>query len=520
MHNKKKLLIYTTFPYWPRLETELEIADLHLNQGYDVTLLACMGELVICPENQKHLKLKCMSCTSRLRSGYKWLGSNSATLIKLYNVSSEQRRIIDKMMLTTIGCWEDLRSIQIDGDDVGEATFNELVSHFRNTQPNFNQKNIGIAELLLETALVTHFSILNHLKEIKPDKLILFNGRIAAYRPALRVGVSLGIDTKVFEVHASNFDRYVFLDNIYTNDPAIGKDILSAYEQSKYTEEEKNRIASDWYMDRETGSIKRQLLYAHKQARGYISNDLKKYDPRLKVGFFISSEDEFVAENRSPFYKDQNEAIARISEDLKNEKILLIVRGHPNLMGLNNAQVKGLREVCSNRSNVKYIPPESKVSTYELMKLCDVVLVFVSTSGIEAVHKGKPCIVMGPAVYKGFGGTIEPNSHEQLIKLLKESAECGHIPDQYMPTEQAMRRAATIYAFGLLESGIKLLYQKPTTFFKTSWIEKNGVRSYIRPHLFFRASDFILRCVGIPGRLVKRLYNRSYIFMDKYNRAN
>lgn len=504
MSNKKKLLIYLTFPYWPRLETELEIADLHLNEGYDVTLLACMGELIICPENQKHLKLKCMSCTSRLRSGYKWLGNNRATLKRLYNVSSEQRRIIDKMMLQPIDSWEDMRSIQIDSDDVGEAAFNEFVSQTRETQPDFNKKNIGITKHLLENALITHFSILNHLVEEKPDKLILFNGRIAAYRPALRVGVSLGIDTKVFEVHAANFDRYVFLDNTYTNDPAIAKDFIMAYEQSKYTEEEKNMIASNWYEDRETGSVSRQLLYAHNQARGYISNDIKK-DSRLKVGFFISSEDEFVAENRSPFYKNQNEAIARISDDINNEKILLIVRGHPNLIGLNNAQVKGLQEVCSNRNNVKYIPPESKVSTYELMQVCDVVLVFVSTTGIEAVHKCKPCIVMGPAVYKGFGGTIEPNSHEELIKLLKQSAEYGHIPEQYMPTEKAMELAATIYAFGLLESGIKLLYQKPSTFFKTSWIEKNGVRTYIRPHLFYRTTDFILRCVGIPGRLVKRL---------------
>ena len=321
----------------------------------------------------------------------------------------------------------------------------------------------------------------------------------------------MGIYTKVFEVHFANYDRYMLTTNSYPHDPSvIAKDILLAYQQSIYTEEEKNTIASKWFKEREEGAIHKQFLLAHKQIRGLVSNDLK-HDPRLKVGIFVTSEDEFVAESRSPFYKDQNTAIARISDDLKDEKILFIVRAHPHLIGLKNTQVKGLQEACSNRSNIKYIPPESKMCSYELIDECDAVLTVGSTAGIEAVHKGKPCILMAPALYRGFGGTIEPDSHEALIKLLKESASLGYITKQYLPTEQAMRRAATIYAFGLLESGIKLQYQELTTFYKRSWVEKNGVRTYIRPHIFYRVTGFIYRIIGIPGRMFKRLYNRSHI---------
>lgn len=516
MADNKKLIIYTSFPYWPRLETELEIADEHIKKGYDVILLSCMGELAICPDNPKHHKLKCLSCTSRLNAGHKWLGKDRATLKRMYNVSSEQYKVIDKLMAQPLNCWDDLRLIQIDGDDVGEAAFSELVSHLRETQPDFNKKNIVFAMKLLENTMIVHFSILSNLIEEKPDKLILFNGRISAYRPALRVGVSLGVDTKVFEV-VGNFGQYIFTDMTYPHNPVnTGKQYLMAYERSTYTEDEKNEIASNWFASRVEGDLTEQYLFTQKQKKGYGLYDVKNV-PTLKVGIFVSSEDELlaIAEHKSPFYEDQNNAIAQIADDLKDEDISLIVRAHPHLIGLNNTQTKELPEVCSSRSNIKYIPPESKISTYELIDACDMVLVFGSTVGIEAVHKGKPTILMGQAIYKGFGGTIEPDSHEELIKILKESAELGHVPKQYVPSDEAMRRAATIYAFGLLEFGITQQYQKPTNFHKINWIEKDGVRTYIRPHVIYRITDLISRIIGIPGRVLNRFMTKLRISKPK-----
>jgi hypothetical protein len=255
--------------------------------------------------------------------------------------------------------------------------------------------------------------------------------------------------------------------------------------------------------------------------KGYKMDDLK-IEGRLNVGIFISSEDEFLAipEYKNPYYKDQNSAIVQIVDDLKDENLLFIVRAHPNLAGLNNAQVKGLREICNSRTNIKYIAPESRVSTYELIDKCDIVLTFGSTVGIEAVHKSKPSILMGMAIYRGFGGTIEPNSHEELIKIIKESAECGHVPNNYMPTKQAMKRAATIYAFGLLEFGIGQQYQDLKTFSKISWIEKNGVRTYIRPHIIYRITDLLNRIIGIPGRLFRRLITNIRIRFNHVTNKN
>jgi len=509
MYNKKKLIIYTAYPYWPRLETELEIADKHINTGYNVTFLSCMGGLVICPNNFKHRKLKCLSCTSRLYAGYKWLGKDRAALKRMYNVSSEQQMVINKMISQSFNCWDGLRAIQIEGDDVGEAVFSGFVSHLRETHPDFNKQNVDFTKLLLKNALIVHFSIQNHLLEEKPDKLILFNGRTAPWRPALRVGVSLGIDTKVFEV-SSRFNTYILTNKTYSHNPInMSKEILQAYERSILKKEDKVKITYEWYHGREEATASNQFLFTQKQIEGFGISDLKK-ESKLKVGIFVSSEDELfvIAESKSPFYKDQNMAITQITDDLKDEDILFIVRVHPNLMGLNNTQTKGLLEICSSRSNIKYIPPESKINTYELIDICDVVIVFGSTVGIEAVYKGKPTILMGQAEYRGFGGTIEPDSHEKLIKILKESAELGNVPEQYVPSDEVMQRAATIYVIGVQEFEFQQQYQRPKNWHKIHWIEKDGVRTYIRPHIVYRVIGLIYRIAGMPGRLLKRLYRK------------
>ena len=302
MNKKKKLLMYLWFPYNPRLETELEIADLHIIKGYDVTLLACMGGVMACPINPKHYKFKCLICTSRLKSGHNWLGKDRAKLKRVCDVTDKQQTKIDTILTEPINCWEELRSIKLHGDDIGEAAFSELVSHIRETHPDFN-KYIRYAKKLLNNALIVHFSILNHLKKEKPDKFILFNGRISAYRPALRVGVSRGINTQVMEGHFSNVNKYILTNGTYPHNPnAIAKLILTAHNKTTITEKEKNKLASKWYKDRENGSGDTQFSFTQKQVKGYGIDEIK-HEKALKIVIFVSSEEEFlcISERKSRF---------------------------------------------------------------------------------------------------------------------------------------------------------------------------------------------------------------------------
>lgn len=508
MTQLKKMLIYTSFPYFPRLETELEIVDNYLAKGYDVVMISCMGDLALCPDNQKIRKIKCMCCHSRLKAGYNWLKSEKVVLKGIRFINAADQKVIDDVLSCSINSWDDLKSIDIGGSDVGLAAFSELVSLTRNPKPPLSEKNRDMAKKLLNNALIVHFSIKNHILKENPDVFILFNGRISAYRPALRIGQYFGIDTKVFEV-SSNYRKYILIDNTYPHDLINMQGYFKkTFDASKDNEAQKQIIANEWYNNR-IGDLSGKINpFAYKHKRGSSElNDVRDFSG-LKVGIFISSEDEFVAisEHINPFYVDQNHGIEEILNGLKDENILFIIRAHPNLKKLFNDQIIELNAIVRKRYNVKYIPPSSKISSYELIEICDIILTFGSTIGIEAAYMGKPSILMGVSSYRGLGGTIEPESHDELLTILKESAELGHLPNKYEIPRDIVKRACTVYAYGLLESGVPHKYQKLTSHSKISWIEKDGVRTYIRPNVLCRVINGIDWYVKLPLRVLKRTF--------------
>lgn len=67
--------------------------------------------------------------------------------------------------------------------------------------------------------------------------------------------------------------------------------------------------------------------------------------------------------------------------------------------------------------NIKIIPPTSSVSSYTLMELSDVGLVYTSTTGLEMAIKGIPVIVAGIPHYRGKGFTFDPSTEEDYYKM-------------------------------------------------------------------------------------------------------
>ena len=69
-------------------------------------------------------------------------------------------------------------------------------------------------------------------------------------------------------------------------------------------------------------------------------------------------------------------------------------------------------------SNVFIIPPESNISTYAAMALCDSVLIYGTKTGVELTAVGKPVIVAGEAWIRNKGLTRDAASREDYLSLL------------------------------------------------------------------------------------------------------
>jgi hypothetical protein len=148
------------------------------------------------------------------------------------------------------------------------------------------------------------------------------------------------------------------------------------------------------------------------------SLDRKKHN----IAVFTSSEDEFVAigdQWQNPVYRNQIEGIQRISGDLRKfAEIDCFIRLHPNLRGLANESVSAVLHV--HAGNVHVISPDSPVSSYALLNAADKVVTFGSSMGIEATYWDKPSVLAGQSFYRNLGSTYNPNSHQDLMRMLMD----------------------------------------------------------------------------------------------------
>ena len=68
--------------------------------------------------------------------------------------------------------------------------------------------------------------------------------------------------------------------------------------------------------------------------------------------------------------------------------------------------------------NVFIIPPESPVSTYAAMELCDSVLIYGTKTGVELAAVGVPVVVAGEAWIKDKGLTLDAETPEHYFRIL------------------------------------------------------------------------------------------------------
>jgi len=103
----------------------------------------------------------------------------------------------------------------------------------------------------------------------------------------------------------------------------------------------------------------------------------------------------------------------------------LVMRVHPaEISGFPPSRQPILAElrtrVPSLPPNIIVVPPESGLSTYALMSLCNCAIIYGTKMGVELTSVGLPVIVAGEAWIRNKGITLDATSPEEYFRLLAE----------------------------------------------------------------------------------------------------
>src|SRR5688500_15217015 len=101
----------------------------------------------------------------------------------------------------------------------------------------------------------------------------------------------------------------------------------------------------------------------------------------------------------------------------------LLIRVHPaEISGFPPSRQPILRELRKRlprlAANIIVVPPESGMSTYVLMSLCNAVIIYNTKTGVELTSIGQPVVVAGEAWIRDKGITFDASSPEEYVRIL------------------------------------------------------------------------------------------------------
>jgi hypothetical protein len=114
----------------------------------------------------------------------------------------------------------------------------------------------------------------------------------------------------------------------------------------------------------------------------------------------------------------------------------LLIRVHPaEISGFPPSRQPILAELRKRiprlAPNIIVVPPESGLSTYGLMSLCNAAIIYGTKMGVELTSVGLPVIVAGEAWIRNKGLTHDASSPQEYFRILQQLPFAGRLrPDQ------------------------------------------------------------------------------------------
>lgn len=415
----KKIFSFIPYFWSPHIETELELIHGHLEQGDEVTVFICNGELPVCYSNLTHDEHVCGLCSNRRRNAFGLLNLWERVSIRNFiNLTPSDMEILKRYQGIKVETQEELLKLKLDECPLGTVIYNELSSVRQDDEPNIPDESEYI-EKSIESYVMIYLSFKNHFAELSPDFFYTFNGRLVAAHAAVEAARVHNVE---FGVHdrAAATNRYRLVKNDSLNSLSYWKNhIETHWANSEMTEDEKKKFGIEWFEARQRNETQGWFSFTSEQ-----DIDLPKSFDKARTNLVIFNSSDFemigIDEFQPPFYENQRDGLLKLATDLERVKDLQIyLRVHPHLKDKNNAQTRFITEQLTGRfKNFEVIEADSKIRTYSLLRHADAILTFGSTVGIEAAFIGIPSLLAGRAFYEGVGACTSFSTHQDLLNFI------------------------------------------------------------------------------------------------------
>jgi hypothetical protein len=452
----------------------------------DIYFVSCKGSLLPCWSNMTADPLKCEICRFNQKSAF---SKHFKNVKQLYIDDYCDKKYVEDEFITqsldNYNTFDEIRALEYKGISIGYAALSSYISSTRNRDILIDAKFKEYFNGLLKTQIFIKTAIDGIINEVNPEVISIFNGRIHDTRPvfqtALQKRITLrGVETVVKGEH--DYYRRIFEDALPHNIDFQTLIINKTWNESLLILQEKIEMGSQFYENRRNNILTRDVkVFTAGQDSGRLPDnwDISKRN----IVIYNSSEDEFAAIGKDwddlALFESQEKGIKYILDNVKDSNIHFYLRIHPNLTHVNYGYHLRLHDLDKKYKNITVIAAKSPISTYTLMDNCEKVVVFGSSTGVEACYAKKPVILLGGTFYYYLDVAYIPNDKEQAITLI----------NAFLKTKEVL---------GALKFGFYLMnmekYSKPISYNAKPLLLFGKKIGYTFPHLKFMGSSLMHKC--------------------------
>jgi hypothetical protein len=425
------LLATTIGSYAHGITLESALAAALTFRGAEVHALLCDGSMTACAECEASLYTDlrrfaehgpardlCRDCRWPAEKVYADLG---ITVHRLGDWLHPDDRARARTLATDVPTTA-IEGLVFEGLAVGEHAYAGALRFFASGSIEDEPQGEAILRRYLESALLTAFATRRLLRAIEFRSVVLTHGIYVPWGIIGEVARHEGVHVSTWNV-AYRKRRFIFShDDTYHHtlltepvehwqDDQLSPD--QDQELMKYLQSRREGLF-DWIV------FHRPAKYDAHQVAAQIGLDPAKTTIGLLTNVMWDAQLHYPA-NAFP---NMLEWLVQTCEYFATRPDLqLLVRVHPaEISGFPPSRQPILRELHKRlptlAPNIFVVPPESGVSTYTLMRLCNAAIIYGTKMGVELTSVGQPVIVAGEAWIRNKGLTYDASTPAEYFRIL------------------------------------------------------------------------------------------------------
>ncbi len=425
-------------------------------RGAEVHVLVCDGAMTACAECEASLypnlstfvahgpsRDLCRDCAWPAERVYAQLG------LKVHRYSDwltaddrlEARRLAGAVPVA------DIRTFTLDGLNIGEHAYAGALRFFATGSLESEATAEPVLRRYLEAALLTTFATRRLLRTVGFSSAVFTHGIYVPWGLVGEVARREGVHVATWNV-AYRKRRFIFShDDTYHH--TLMTESREHWERAPLSATQ-DRELTKYLSSRREGLFDWIVFHrARRQDPGEIGRQIGLDPSRPAIGLLTNVTWDAQLHYPANAFPSMVEWLVQTCEYFATRPDLqLVIRVHPaEISGFPPSRQPVLAELRKRvprlAPNIIVVPPESDMSTYALMSLCNAAIIYGTKMGVELTSVGLPVIVAGEAWIRNKGLTRDASTAAEYFRILSDLP----FPERLEPGQLARARQYAYHFF-------------------------------------------------------------------------